>query len=73
MSAQARHDALVKAALDRAQVDGCTQCSDTVCGDHFDPAIEEEGWNAVAERMDRWGANGYAGDWQDPQYDEVVV
>jgi hypothetical protein len=32
-------------------------------------AAMHAGWYEVADRMDRWGANDYAGDWQDPQYD----
>lgn len=60
---------LVDDALHRARLAGCTDCGEqTLCGEHFTPEIEDAGWNEVAERMDRWGANGYAGDWQDPQY-----
>ncbi|BAL87337.1 hypothetical protein AMIS_21170 [Actinoplanes missouriensis 431] len=73
LTAQTVHDTLVRAALDQAAAAGCTKCVPNVCGDHFNPGIEEAGWNAVAERMDRWGANGYAGDWQDAQYDDPAV
>ncbi|MGK5682455.1 hypothetical protein [Actinoplanes sp. URMC 104] len=73
MSAQTRHDTLAAAALDRARADGCGACRDTVCGDHFNPRIEEAGWDAVAERMDRWAVNGYAGTWLDAQYDDPAA
>lgn len=29
----------------------------------------EAGWREVGDRMDRWAANRYTGDWQDPLYD----
>jgi hypothetical protein len=49
----------------------CPDCSPTeYCGWHWTPEIEDAGWTEVANRMERWAHNGYAGDWRDPQYDE---
>lgn len=36
---------------------------------HLTDQAMADGWTRVAERMDRWAANGYAGSWQDAQYD----
>lgn len=73
LTAQALHDTLVRAALDQAAAAGCNRCVPSICGDHYIPGIETAGGFAVAERMDRWAANGYQGDWRDPQYDDPAV
>lgn len=31
--------------------------------------VEDLGWAEVSARMDRWEIHGYAGDWQDDDYD----
>ncbi|AEV86705.1 hypothetical protein ACWT_5688 [Actinoplanes sp. SE50] len=70
LTAQTLHETLVRATLDQAAAGGCNKCVPNVCSDHFTPGIEEAGWSAVAERMDRWAASGYSGDWQDAEYDD---
>jgi len=47
----------------------CPDCTRTgYCGRHWTPELD--GWNEVADRMERWSHHGYAGDWRDPRYDE---
>lgn len=73
MNAESKLTALVAQAHEQARKDHCTDCTETtVCGMHSTADIEAAGWEAVAERMDRWGANGYSGSWQDAEYDEQV-
>ncbi len=30
----------------------------------------QRGFQATADRINRWAANNYDGDWRDPEYDE---
>ena len=74
MTAEAKLTALVAEAHEQAHKDHCTDCTTTtVCGAHNSPEIEEAGWDAVAERMERWGESGYEGSWQDACYDAEAV
>lgn len=40
-----------------------TEGDERCCGD------PQCGWPDVADRMDRWAADGYRGHWLDPAYD----